>query len=350
MRGIVNMLSHRTRSMFVLGWSLACVAWIANPADAQRIRPTKDSTDVKRAFRTVVQPVLESIVQVRCDRRACIQGTIVGKDGWVLTKASELKGAITCSLPDGRLVDADVVDRDPRYDLALLRVDAKGLRPVTWATPDSLKLGQWVVTPLAGRQDPVGVGVLSVAPRRIPTEGGVLGIWIEDVEGVAGARVQRIAPDSGAELAGLMVGDLLTHVEGQRTPTRDLVVARISSHAAGETIEVTFVRGEETKTVHATLGAREPEEGASPWKREIMLGGDVSMHRDGYPIAFQHDTILDPSHCGGPIVGTDGKVLGINIARASRTDSFAIPAGPALNTLVDRMMRQALVRKKDEEH
>ena len=33
-----------------------------------------------------------------------------------------------------------------------------------------------------------------------------------------------------------------------------------------------------------------------------------------------------PNECGGPLVSLDGKVVGINIARGGRVDSYAMPA------------------------
>jgi serine protease Do len=39
-----------------------------------------------------------------------------------------------------------------------------------------------------------------------------------------------------------------------------------------------------------------------------------------------HDTVVRPRDCGGPLVDTDGNVVGINIARALRVSTFAIPA------------------------
>jgi serine protease Do len=39
-----------------------------------------------------------------------------------------------------------------------------------------------------------------------------------------------------------------------------------------------------------------------------------------------HDTPLRPKDCGGPLVDTDGRVAGINIARALRVATYALPA------------------------
>src|SRR5207253_1169195 len=56
------------------------------------------------------------------------------------------------------------------------------------------------------------------------------------------------------------------------------------------------------------------------------MGSILSDRRNGFPTILHHDAVLRPSDCGGPLVGLDGKVVGINIARAGRTESYAAPA------------------------
>ena len=56
------------------------------------------------------------------------------------------------------------------------------------------------------------------------------------------------------------------------------------------------------------------------------LTGDVNARSGDFPAVFQHDTVIRAVDCGGPIVDLDGHVLGINIARAGRTETYAIPA------------------------
>ncbi|MEX2027294.1 MAG: S1C family serine protease, partial [Pirellulaceae bacterium] len=53
--------------------------------------------------------------------------------------------------------------------------------------------------------------------------------------------------------------------------------------------------------------------------------------------AIQHDTVLKPSECGGPIVDLSGKVVGINIARGGRVESYALPATLVRSLLPDLM-------------
>ena len=51
----------------------------------------------------------------------------------------------------------------------------------------------------------------------------------------------------------------------------------------------------------------------------------LSDRRTGFPAVLQHDTVLEPNQCGGPLIDLSGKAIGINIARAGRTESYAIP-------------------------
>ena len=55
-------------------------------------------------------------------------------------------------------------------------------------------------------------------------------------------------------------------------------------------------------------------------------GGKLSNQRRGYPSAVQTDLPIRPEDCGSPVVDLQGRVLGINVARAGRTKSYAIPA------------------------
>src|SRR5262249_52648443 len=65
------------------------------------------------------------------------------------------------------------------------------------------------------------------------------------------------------------------------------------------------------------------------------MGSQLSGRQTGFPMVIQHDTVLKPSECGGPLVDLDGKVLGINIARAGRVESWALPPEVILPVVKD---------------
>jgi len=72
--------------------------------------------------------------------------------------------------------------------------------------------------------------------------------------------------------------------------------------------------------------------------------GDLSERRGGFPAVFAHDTAIIPEACGSPLLDLDGKVVGLNIARAGRVTTYAIPAD-VLQKVVPKLMQQA---KKSE--
>ena len=69
-----------------------------------------------------------------------------------------------------------------------------------------------------------------------------------------GVRIQAVVPDSGAKRAGLRVGDVITHVDGQAVgESRDLT-RLILRRKPNDVVTLTIRRGKTTKTIKATLG------------------------------------------------------------------------------------------------
>ena len=83
-------------------------------------------------------------------------GVIVSANGYILTNHHVVDAAseIQIALSDGRTVPARVIGADPETDLAVLRIDATNLPAITFAPPDSLKIGDWVLA----MGNPFGVG------------------------------------------------------------------------------------------------------------------------------------------------------------------------------------------------
>ena len=84
------------------------------------------------------------------DRRSLSlgSGVIVSGDGYVVTNnhvVGENVREITVTLPDKREVKGRVVGTDPATDIALLKVDARGLSNVAWADSGKLQVGEWVL-------------------------------------------------------------------------------------------------------------------------------------------------------------------------------------------------------------
>src|SRR5690606_19787663 len=74
-------------------------------------------------------------------------GFIVSPDGYVLTCAHVIEGAdeIVVRLADRREYRARLVGADRRSDIALLKIDARGLRAVSIGDPERVRVGDWVL-------------------------------------------------------------------------------------------------------------------------------------------------------------------------------------------------------------
>jgi serine protease Do len=96
-------------------------------------------------------------------------GVIFSADGAVLTSNHVIDDAraITVRLRDGRMFAARVAGRDPGTDLAVLRIEARGLRAATFADSETARVGQSVLaigSPF-GLGHTVTSGVLSAKGR-----------------------------------------------------------------------------------------------------------------------------------------------------------------------------------------
>jgi serine protease Do len=298
------------------------------------------SPRVLSAFRTVVAGPSQSTVRVKCDGKDATLATVVSADGWLLTKASELKkGAkLVCRLRDGRELEARRADSNERYDLALLKIEVQGLTPVKWKDSKVAPVGNWVAVPGTG-EEPVAIGVVSVAARKIKADGplwvidpsaiGYLGIILSDAPDT-GVKIGRVMPGTGADKAGLKANDTILMIAGKAIKDGDALFAALGRFKPGDVVNVRVKRGDQEVEVKATLGKR-PVMTRGDFQNR--MGSELSTRRQGFPAFLQHDTVLKPSDCGGPLVDLDGNAIGINIARAGRTESYAIPAEAVLPLL-----------------
>ena len=83
-------------------------------------------------------------------------GVIVTRDGYILTNNHVVDGAkeVKVTLPDGREFTAKVVGRDPKTDIAVVKIDADNLPVVPMADSHNVKVGDVVLA--VG--NPFGVG------------------------------------------------------------------------------------------------------------------------------------------------------------------------------------------------
>jgi serine protease Do len=303
------------------------------------------------AFREVIREPARSTVQVYCNGYRTCFGAIVRADGHIITKASELKGTIQVRLDGDKenvKRDAKIVAVDSATDLAILKIDATGLPAVRWSTDESPAVGSWLASLglIHGQaKEPVSIGVVSVAARKIPSD-AALGVVLDDVAGMA--RLASVRSGLPGDKAGLRDGDIVRKLDGESIGSRLELQQAIRSHLPGDKISLAIERDGNLRTIEATLGSMSEIFDDRRAEFQNKLGGELSTRRMLFPLAIQHDSVLRPSECGGPVVDIDGKVVGLNIARAGRVESYALPAA-VVRDAVDRMLKTELVSSPAEE-
>ena len=102
-----------------------------------------------RGFQIPEQPEMPN-------QKALGSGVIISADGYILTNNHVVENSktIQVTLSDGRKFTGKVIGTDPQTDVALLKIDATALQPVTLADSDSTQVGDLVLA----IGDPFGIG------------------------------------------------------------------------------------------------------------------------------------------------------------------------------------------------
>jgi len=147
--------------------------------------------------------------QQRQRSTAAGSGVIVRSDGYILTNDHVVASAehVTVKLNDGREFSGKVL-RDPRTDLALIKIDATGLPAAKLGDSDKVKVGQWAIaigSPF-GLTNTVTVGVISALTRSAE---------VADPEAPGGARHYPDLIQTDASINMGNSGGPLVNIDGE---------------------------------------------------------------------------------------------------------------------------------------
>ncbi|MDE5976382.1 MAG: trypsin-like peptidase domain-containing protein, partial [Muribaculaceae bacterium] len=98
-------------------------------------------------------------------------GVILSEDGYIVTNNHVIEGAdkLEVLLNDNSTYEAKVIGSDEATDLALIKIEAEKLSPVTFGDSESLKIGEWVLAvgnPF-GFNSTVTAGIVSAKARSL---------------------------------------------------------------------------------------------------------------------------------------------------------------------------------------
>lgn len=332
-----------------LAFVLAGAAQVVSAQDAKLPRDQFKRGDATlRAFAPLAKLTRQSVVKFDVNGNTVALGAVVDSSGLAVTKASEIKpGKLTCWLAGGKEVAAELLGVDEENDVALVKVSARGLAPIQWATED-VTVGQWVVTPGIA-ETPQAVGIVSVHPRKILHPKALIGVQMDFK--ATDARIARVMEGLGAEAAGLKPGDRILAVNDWPVKESEEVIKTLRQFREGQTVKLRVQRDQEEFDASVKMTIPKPEGNGRGFDREermSRMGSQLSNRAQGFELAIQHDTVLQNWQCGGPLLNLEGKAIGLNIARVDRVASFALPAD-FVRRSIQRLQAQTRTRPSSTE-
>src|SRR5207245_150061 len=208
-------------------------------------------------------------------------GFIVSGDGYILTNNHVVAGAdkVTVKLYDKREFTAKVVGTDPNTDVAVIKIDTRGLPTVQFGNSDSTRVGEWALAignPLGEAfAFTVTAGIVSAKGRLLAglqqtryalqafmqvdaAHNDAAAVGLKQITGVV---VKSYTDDnSPAKKAGVQLGDVIVALDGESIDNTPQLQQKVAFKKPGDAVEITVLRqGGERKTFTVRL-ARAPSE------------------------------------------------------------------------------------------
>src|ERR1051326_4249794 len=192
---------------------------------------------------------------------------------------------------------------------------------------------------LAGAAEAVGRSVVAIhARRRIPASGVV---WRDGVVVAAHHTVQRDEDITVTLHDGSTVGASLAG----RDPSTDLAVLRLDG-GAGALPPAVRLADDAPRPGHLVLALGRPGRGLTASLGVVSaVGGEWRTWQGGTIDRFVRlDISIYDGFSGGPLVGANGWVLGLNTSGLSRATALTIPAGTVTRVAEQLLQRGRVTR------
>lgn len=289
--------------------------------------------EMSRSLAAAVEAVGQSVVRVEARRGSPGSGLVWAAEGSVVTAdhVVERDEDVRVGLPDGSVVAASVVGRDPTTDVAVLRAEATGLTQPSWGTLDGVRVGHLVLAlSRPGRSVRARLGIISALGEawRAPS-GAEFDHYVQpDVEVSAGFSGGALVDPSGKVL-GLTTAGLLNRTPlAIPHPTLEKVVGAlllegrirrgylgIGSHPVRLPAAL---REQLSQRLGLIVVAVEP---GSPAERSGLILGDVVVTVDGAPLRYPGEIA---ARLGADAVG---KSMALRILRGGVLQDVTVTVG-----------------------
>jgi len=246
---------------------------------------------------------------------------ISGKS-YLISKNSMVGDHPVVYMSGGKTVDARIVYRDNEKDLVLLELaeSIKGnleIKSLKTAKLNKNDLGRFLFSPQPSGEGKWGV--LGTPTFDLPKRfrAGYSGAYPVMKDGKL--QIGMVGYNSAAKLAKVNVGDEVMSINGIKVDTQESFMKEMKKTLPGDNVILQRKVSGVVDTVNMTM-LKYPQSG-DLHPAERFFGGK-SNYRDGFDGVFVQDAKIIPSECGGPVLDINGNLLGVNIARYSRTSTI----------------------------
>ncbi len=172
---------------------------------SQRVVKVSDDQELPNPFEEFFGRRLPRQPQTPHREGALGSGVVVSPDGYILTNNHVVEGSkqVEVELSDGRVLKATVVGTDAPSDLAVLKIDARGLQPVAIGDSDRVRVGDVALA----FGNPLGIGQ-TVTMGIVSAKGRATGLGDGSFEDF----IQTDAPINRGNSGGALIdarGDLI---------------------------------------------------------------------------------------------------------------------------------------------